>query len=217
MANLGMTLDFTAIEPSAPTGVIPVGEYNLQMASSQIKPTQAGDGHFVEATLEVLDGQYKGRKFWMTYNVWNKNETTVRIAQQELSAIGHAVGVYALSDTEQLHGKPFTAEVVVKAGTERYPDPKNAMKNVVPYKGVAGLTPAPVTPRVTPAANPFAAPVAQAPAPIVPAPVAPQAPAFAAPAPVAAPSFAPQAQAAPVANPFAAPAAGAPQPWAVKS
>ena len=217
------TLNFNAREvaPSAPAGIVPAGDYNVQIVKSEIKPTRDGQSHYLTLEFEILDGECKGRHLWANLNLWNANETASRIAQQQLSAIAHAVNVLDVSDSELLHNKPLLVNVAVKKGTAEYPDDKNEVKGYAAYRGAAGLTPAPQAPAfaapVAPVTNPFAAPVAQAPAPIVPAPVAPQAPAFAAPAPVAAPSFAPPAQVAPVANPFAAPAAGAPQPWAVKS
>lgn len=220
------TLNFNAREvaPSAPAGIVPAGDYNVQIVKSEIKPTRDGQSHYLTLEFEILDGECKGRHLWANLNLWNANETASRIAQQQLSAIAHAVNVLDVSDSELLHNKPLLVTVAVKKGTAEYPDDKNEVKGYAAYRGAQAMAPAPVVASApsfaaptAPVANPFAAPVAQAPAPIVPAPVAPQAPAFAAPAPVAAPSFAPPAQAAPVANPFAAPAAGAPQPWAVKS
>ena len=219
-----LNFDATTVAPSAPAGIVPAGDYNVQIVKSEVKPTRDATGHYLTLEFEILDGEFKNRHLWTNLNIWNQNETACRIAQQQLSAIAHAVGVLQVADSELLHNKPLMVNVVVKAGTEQYPDSKNEVKGFAAYKGAAAnAAPAPVAPSFAPAANPFSAP-AQAPA----APIVPQAapaPSFAAPvapvpAPAGAPSFAPPAPVAPVANPFAAPAApgAAPaMPWGVKS
>ena len=226
------TLNFDArtVEPSAPMGIVPEADYNLQIVKSEIKPTNSGDGHYLELVFEVLDGQHKGSKVWKILNKWNPNETTVRIADAELSAIAHAVGELVVPDSEILHHKPLTARVTIKkSNNPQYPDDKNDVKNFRPYKGAAtpapASAPAPAFAPQAPAAQApaFAAPVAPAAPPPFAAPAAAPAPAFApAPAPVA--PAAPPPFAAPAApSPFGAPAFGAApgqppvQPWGVKS
>lgn len=216
------TLNFDArtVEPSAPAGIVPAGDYNVQIVKSEIKPTRDGQSHYLTLEFEILDGEFARRHLWANLNLWNTNETASRIAQQQLSAIGHAVGVLDIRESEMLHNKPLMASVKVKKGSEQYPDDKNEISSYAAYRGAQAMATPVATPPVS-AANPFAAPAAPAtPAPTptpfaAPAPVAPFAPAPVAPAPVA-----------PVASPFAAPAAQAaqavppaptPAPWAVKS
>lgn len=221
------TLNFDArtVEPSAPMGIIPAGDYNVQIVKSEIKPTANGQSHYLQLELEVLDGEFKGRKLWDILNLWNDNETAARIAQQSLSAIGHAVGVLDIRDSEQLHNKPMLASVKVEKGNAQYPDDKNRVKGYGAYKGAATSAPA-VAPAPAFAPQVPAAPVAPAAPPPFAAPAPAQAPAFAAPAPApvapaAPPPFAAPAPAAP--SPFGAPAFGAApgqppvQPWGVKS
>lgn len=217
------TLNFDArtVEPSAPMGVIPAGDYNVQIVKSEIKPTANGQSHYLQLELEVLDGEFKGRKLWDILNLWNDNETAARIAQQSLSAIGHAVGVLDIRDSEQLHNKPMLASVKVEKGNAQYPDDKNRVKGYGAYKGAATSAPA-VAP--APAFAPQV-PVAPAAPPPFATPVQAQAPAFAAPAPASVAPAAPPPFAAPAAPaaPFGAPAFGAApgqppvQPWGVKS
>lgn len=223
------TLNFDArtVEPSAPMGIIPAGDYNVQIVKSEIKPTANGQSHYLQLELEVLDGEFKGRKLWDILNLWNDNETAARIAQQSLSAIGHAVGVLDIRDSEQLHNKPMLASVKVEKGNAQYPDDKNRVKGYGAYKGAAitpAVAPAPAFAPQVPAAQ---APVAPAAPPPFAAPAPAQAPAFAAPAPAPVAPAAPPPFAAPAApaapSPFGAPAFGAApgqppvQPWGVKS
>jgi hypothetical protein len=42
----------------------------------------------------------------------NPNATAVQIAERELSAICHCVGVLEPGDSEELHNRPFTVDVV---------------------------------------------------------------------------------------------------------
>lgn len=225
------TLNFDArtVEPSAPMGIIPAGDYNVQIVKSEIKPTANGQSHYLQLELEVLDGEYKGRKLWDILNLWNDNETAARIAQQSLSAIGHAVGVLDIRDSEQLHNKPMLASVKVEKGNAQYPDDKNRVKGYGAYKGAAGLVPSAPAPAFAPQvpAAPVAAPVAPAAPPPFAAPAPAQAPAFAAPAPAPVAPAAPPPFAAPAApaapSPFGAPAFGAApgqppvQPWGKQS
>lgn len=212
------TLNFDArtVEPSAPMGIIPADDYNVHIVKSEIKPTANGQSHYLQLELEVLDGEFKGRKLWDILNLWNDNETAARIAQQSLSAIGHAVGVLDIRDSEQLHQKPMRASVKVEKGNAQYPDDKNRVKGYGAYKGVTAIAPA-VAPAPAFAPAPAAAPAFGSPV-AAPAPT----PAFAAPAaapvaPAAPPPFAAPAQA-PAPSPFgAAPGQPPVAPWGVKS
>ena len=106
------TLQFDAnqVEPQAPLEPVPSGLYNVMIVESDMKPTKAGDGRYLELVLQIIDGQYKGRKLWDRLNLFSKNQTAVQIAQSTLSAICHAVNVIQLQDSQQLHDKPLSAK-----------------------------------------------------------------------------------------------------------
>lgn len=87
---------------------LPDGDYPCIVIESEIKETQAGDGSFLKLTLQVFDGDYKGRLIWENLNLYNKNDTTVKIAEQTLKSICKAVSFSGqLKDSVELHDTPL--------------------------------------------------------------------------------------------------------------
>lgn len=209
MANLGCTFDATTVAPQQAFEPIPAGWYAAMIDDSEMRPTKDGSGAYLLLHFKILEGQYANRKVFARLNLHNRNETAVNIAQQQLSAICHAIGVFQVADSQQLHGKPMQIKVKYVAAEGNY----EASNDVSGYKAYGETTaqpaampaPAPAAPTAAPAAPSYAAPQV-APAPAAPV-AAPQAAPVAA-APVAAPAPAPAAPAAPVAAaPAPAPAA----------
>lgn len=93
---------------------VPAGRYLAAITASEMKPTKAGNGSYLELEFEILEGEYKGRKLWDRLNLDNPNETAVKIAQGTLSAICRAVGVMQPRDSAELHGLPLTVIVAVE-------------------------------------------------------------------------------------------------------
>jgi len=93
---------------------VPNGDYEVIITESETKETKAGTGSYLQLTLEILSGHYQGRRIWDRLNLWNQNQTAVDIANRTLSQICHATGVLTPGDSAELHGKPMTAQVVVK-------------------------------------------------------------------------------------------------------
>ena len=215
MANLGCTFDATTVAPQQAFEPIPAGWYAAMIDDSEMRPTKDGSGAYLLLRFVVMEGQYANRKVFARLNLHNRNETAVSIAQQQLSAICHAIGVFQVTDSQQLHGKPMQIKVKYVAAEGNY----EASNDVSGYKAYGETTaqpaampaPAPSAPTAAPAAPSYAAPQV-APAPAAPV-AAPQA------APVAAPVAVSQAQQpavspAPIAQPAAPVAAPAPAPAA---
>lgn len=132
MAMIG-NFDATSVAPREDFSPIPVGEYAAQIVDSDVKPTRNNTGHYAELTFEVTDGEFKGRRVWARLNLDNPNPKAVEIAQRELSAICHAVGVLQVNDTQQLHYKPMVIRVDIEQ-RDGYA-PSNTIKA---YKAPAG-------------------------------------------------------------------------------
>jgi hypothetical protein len=113
MANLN-GFDANRVEPTTDFDPLPAGKYLAVITESEMKPTKAGTGSYLQLTFEILDGPHKGRKVWARLNLANSNETTVKIAQAELSAICRAVGVLAPNDSVELHNLPLVIAVKCK-------------------------------------------------------------------------------------------------------
>lgn len=93
-------------------GGLPLGKHPVVIVATDLKPTKDNTGGYLELTMEAIDGPAKGLQQVDRLNLHNKNETAVRIANQQLSAYCHVTGVYAFNQTEELHGKPFVVEIV---------------------------------------------------------------------------------------------------------
>jgi len=128
MANLGTTFDATNVEPNKPIEVLPPGKYVVQIVASEMRATKDGQGQYLWLELDVLDGEFQGRKLFDRLNLVNNSPTTVEIAQRTLSAICHATGRMQVQDSEELHLAPMLADVKVQPSkTEGY-GPSNSLR-----------------------------------------------------------------------------------------
>ena len=117
MASLNMNFNAADVQPTSDYSPLPNGEYLVVVLASDMKPTKSG-GQYLELELEVLDGNFKGRKLWDRINLVNTNPKTVEIAQRQLSSLCHAIGVMNVTDSAQLHNIPVIATI-------KYKDPQN--------------------------------------------------------------------------------------------
>lgn len=186
---------------------IPAGWYNVMMVKSELKPTKAGDGAFLESEYKVLDGQFAGHSLYGRVNLQNLNQQAVEIGLRQLSAIAHAVGVMFVQDSALLHDKPLKVKAKYRAAEGQY----EATNDITAYKNINEQTSAPVAAPAVTAFQPPAAPAAAPPVGWTPPGAPAQAPAAAWQPPVTA-----QPAAAPT-PPWGQPPAGQPaapaQPW----
>lgn len=93
---------------------LPAGWYPVMITDSEERETKAGTGSYLQLTLEVIDGEFKGRLLWARLNLNNPNPKAVEIAQRDLANICKAVGVMAPKDSSDLHFKPLAARVKIR-------------------------------------------------------------------------------------------------------
>jgi hypothetical protein len=208
-----LNIDVTGIEPDTGYETVPAGWYNVAADESDLKPTKDGAGTYLQIRFNILDGQYHGRKLFTRLNIRNSNAQAQEIALRQLSAIGHAVDILQIADSQQLHGIPLKVRVKIREAEGNYESSNElvAFKNINEVVATAGeaaaqpaFTPPPVAAFTPPTAAATFVPPAVAAAPVAAAPVAAAQP-WAAPPLAAAP---PPAQ--DPANPFAtAPVAAA--------
>ena len=113
MANLN-GFDANNVDPATDFEPLPAGKYVAVITTSEMKPTKSGSGHYLELTLQVIDGPFKNRMIWSRLNLDNPNRQAVQIAQGELSAICRAVGVLQPKDSIELHNLPLQITVKCK-------------------------------------------------------------------------------------------------------
>ena len=102
------------VEPTTAFEAIPAGKYLAAITDCEMKPTKNGSGSYLQLTLTILEGEYKGRVVWARLNLINPNQTAVKFAQGELSAVCRAVGVMTPKDSCELHNIPILITVKVK-------------------------------------------------------------------------------------------------------
>lgn len=146
------------VPPSQPFDLIPPGYQVAAIIQSDIKPTKAGTGEYLELVWQILEGEYAGRKLFDRLNINNPNAVAQKIGQESLSAICHAVGILQPNSTEDLHDVPVLVKVGVKSPRDGY-DAANEIKGYKPFDGAAP----PPQPKSAPAASatPAAAATAQ--------------------------------------------------------
>ena len=113
MANL-QGFDANEVEPTTDLEPIPAGKYAAIITESEVKPTKSGGGSYLQFTFQIIEGESKGRFLWARLNLDNQNQTAVKIARAELSAICRAVGVLQPKDSVELHNLPLVIGVKCK-------------------------------------------------------------------------------------------------------
>jgi hypothetical protein len=113
MANLN-GFNANDVEPNSLFEPIPAGKYLAAITASETKQTRNGDGSYLELTLSILEGDFKGRVLWARLNLDNPNATAVKIARGDLSAICRAVNVMQPKDSTDLHNLPLVISVKLK-------------------------------------------------------------------------------------------------------
>lgn len=127
-----LNFDASQVEPDTGFDTVPVGWYNVSMDESDLKPTKDGAGTYLQARFNILDGQYRGRKLFTRLNIRNANAQAQEIALRQLSAIGHAVGILQIQDSQQLHGHPLKVKVKIRKGDDQYED----QNEIISYKNI---------------------------------------------------------------------------------
>jgi hypothetical protein len=168
MAIFAQTFDANSVEPSN-FDVFPAGQYLAQIVSSEMRPTKDGRGQYLFLELDILEGQFAGRKLFDRLNLVNDNPDTVDIATRTLSSICRATGQMQVKDSEQLHLIPLIADVRVRPPKGQYGE-SNSIR-YLPRNAAAAPTPATRTPAG------YAAPASAPATTATPQPARPAAPA----------------------------------------
>jgi hypothetical protein len=114
-------------------GPLPAGDYEMMIVKSDTKATKANNGHYLECEMHVISGEHSGRRHWERFNLDNPNPQAVKIAQESLARLCAAIGVDEVDDSEQLHDRPFIAEI----GIDKKDDTRNVIWN---YKSALETT-----------------------------------------------------------------------------
>ena len=125
LENLDLeNIELSSFEP------VPPGQYVVINRAASLETTTNGNGNYVKIDHEIVEGQYAGRHIFNNINFKNPNPTAVNIGKQRLKELTLALGIHALTDTDQLiSDTPIVVDVTVEK-TEGY-DPQNRVKRYV--------------------------------------------------------------------------------------
>lgn len=115
-----ISFDANQVKPSEGFEAIPTDEYTLAISSSEIKKLSSGEGARLAVTISVVDGPMAGRMIFDGFNIQHPDSAVCDRAQRDLSALCHAIAVYQVNDTSQLHGVPFRAKVKLTPAEGKY-------------------------------------------------------------------------------------------------
>ena len=136
--------DASRVEPNEPRGAVPKGDYQVIITGSEKAATKSGNGHLLNLELQIVEGEFRGRKLFDRLNLWNPSEVAQRIAQGTLSAICRAVNVLTPRSSEELHNRQLTASVDVDQHEGK---PRNSVKGYKPRQSsMAAPVAGPVSP-----------------------------------------------------------------------
>lgn len=112
---VAMNFDARQHQPSygGDTG-LPDGRYKTVIVNSRrvdVEKMGQVTGAYLELTHGVIEGPLKGQTMIDRLNLLHSNPQTVEIANKQLSAYCHVLGVFQFVDTQQLHNTPMQIEV----------------------------------------------------------------------------------------------------------
>lgn len=122
--------DASTVEPQRTFEPIPAGKYTAVISASEERQTRAGTGSYLSLTLQIVDGEHKGRRLFENLNIKNPNQAAVEIANKTLSSICRAVGTMRPSDSSELHDVPISIVV----GTRQRQDNGETVNVVKSYE-----------------------------------------------------------------------------------
>lgn len=94
--------------------VIPEGEYDLEIVSTEVKETKAKDGWYIILDLKVIEGEHTGKMLKDLINIQNKNKEAQKIGLGRLKKIaiigGHKNPSY-IDDSDEILGFKLSGKV----------------------------------------------------------------------------------------------------------
>ncbi len=155
--------DTHSVEPQTDSSFVPAGKYLVLVLKAETKANKKNTGHLIELGMQILDGQFKGQFIRDWINIEHQESPQcVEIGRRCLAALGQAIGLAAVGNTDQLLQQTVVAHVTVKDSQNSVRTYSSAAQQQVAVAPVAA--PAVYT---APVAQPAAAPTpAAAPAPV---------------------------------------------------
>lgn len=144
MAELNLNVNDWTNNDASGFEPLPTGDYLVTLDKTE-KKTSKGGTEYLEFAFTVTDGQYKNRKHWERFYLYDTSKPkSINFAKTVIAQMVRAIGRDRISDTEELAGHTFRVHMVKETynGEDR-----NSIKS---YK--------PVPPLSAPAVDTSAAP-----------------------------------------------------------
>jgi len=84
---------------------LPPGEYAVVISDQKTKPNKAGTGEYLELTLVIEDGGFRGRRIWDRHNLRHEKPSVVQIARETVERVKEATGIQARSADDLVGGR----------------------------------------------------------------------------------------------------------------
>lgn len=162
MAQLGTAFDPNSVEPDkgGGGGLHPAGNFEFEIQESDVKANSNGSGQVLKFTAVGIGDENKGLKIFENLNIVHTSAQAQAIGQAQLSALCRAMDFTdELTDSEQLHYRPFWAEIVheqqidFKTKAKLFHDDGNPKMRAVVKKYLFEDGEAPTQPAATPPAE----------------------------------------------------------------
>lgn len=123
------------VAPSTGFDLLPNGTVaKAAIIEAEDKTTTAGTGQYLALTIEIIEGEFRGRKLWHNLNLQNPSEKAQQIAAAELSAICLAIATPRPTGNGDLMNKPFQITVGIEKRKDTGDD-QNRIKKFAPVGG----------------------------------------------------------------------------------
>lgn len=114
MAFLGQIYKTDELPQGRSYDPIPAGWYQAKIHSADLTPTKDGSGQYIKMRFDVLGPSHEGRVLFSNINLRNANPKAEEIGRQQLGDLARALGLAAVSDTDQLIGGIAQIKVAIK-------------------------------------------------------------------------------------------------------
>lgn len=118
------------VQASMGSTTLPNGLYLCKIKGAAQKATSAKTGHYLEMDWQVIEGEHAGAIVTDRLNLWNPNQTAVRIARQTFKAYAVAIGNANAVNLSEFRDKPIGLKVVVEQSQMADPE-TGKMKQVM--------------------------------------------------------------------------------------
>lgn len=109
---------------------LPNESYTIKLNKAEIKQTKAGNGAYLNATFEVVEGEHAGRLIFEKFMIEHPSDKAVTVGKDRINKFLKSVGVQ--NGLNDLNGDParvseyvnrlLVAKLGIEEGTNGYPD-----------------------------------------------------------------------------------------------